>query len=137
MACGKHQYCFEEHHKQASVRGTLLGEGPVHIPACTYVVPHQLDFRARRAVEVPLDLALLRASALRGEGLALLPKQAVGADLEAGRLRWILQGQVGTRFPVCLVYADRDYIAPKVRAFVDHAAQRLPRWFERIKQIES
>ncbi|MEM6995994.1 MAG: LysR family transcriptional regulator [Myxococcota bacterium] len=81
------------------------------------------------------DLSLLRAAALRGEGLAHLPRPAVGADLRKGTLVPVLERSVGEDFPVCLVYADREFIEPKVRAFVDHAARVLPRWFAGLDHL--
>lgn len=78
------------------------------------------------------DLPLLRAAALRGEGLALLPRAIVQEDLGQGALVPVLEKQVGDDFPVCLVHADREYIAPKVRAFVDRAAEHLAGWFASV-----
>lgn len=81
------------------------------------------------------DLALLHAAALRGEGLALLPEPIVAGDLRCGRLQTVLDDVIGEQFPVCLVYADREFLAPKIRAFVDRAVERLPRWFEQLEGL--
>ncbi|MEM7157668.1 MAG: LysR family transcriptional regulator [Myxococcota bacterium] len=79
------------------------------------------------------DLALLKAAALRGEGLVLIPWPVVRDELRRGRLKTVLEDEIGDEFPVCLVHADREYIEPKVRAFVDRAVEVLPSRFETVE----
>ena len=71
-------------------------------------------------------IGLMRAAARDDLGLALLPSGPIASDLDAGRLVAVLEDTVGTDHPVNIVYADREYIEPKVRAFVDWAVQVLP-----------
>ncbi len=71
-------------------------------------------------------IGLMRAAARDDLGLALLPSVPIASDLEAGRLVAVLEGTVGAEIPMSIVYADREYIEPKVRAFVDWAVQVLP-----------
>jgi DNA-binding transcriptional LysR family regulator len=80
------------------------------------------------------DVVLMHAAALRGDGLVLLPEPIIAADIRAGRLMTLLDSQVGTEGPVSLVYADREYIDPKVRVFVDRAAAHLAKWFEKSNE---
>jgi DNA-binding transcriptional LysR family regulator len=68
---------------------------------------------------------LICATVLAGEGLALLPRRLVRRDLEDKRLLTVLEQSVGTKLPVSLVYANREYVDAKVRVFVDRAAKRL------------
>ncbi len=44
-------------------------------------------------------------------------------DVRAGRLVPVLLDQVGAELPISLVYADREFIDPKVREFVDRAVE--------------
>ncbi len=74
-------------------------------------------------------VSLARAAALAGLGLALLPERMVRADIEEGLLVAVLEDVVGGDLPVSVVYADREFIDPKVRAFVDRAAQTLAEVF--------
>ncbi|MEM6914488.1 MAG: LysR family transcriptional regulator [Pseudomonadota bacterium] len=69
------------------------------------------------------DIDLVRQAAIDGLGFALLASAVVAEDVSAGRLAPVLLEEVGAELPVSLVYADRKYIDPKVRAFVDRAAE--------------
>jgi DNA-binding transcriptional LysR family regulator len=71
------------------------------------------------------DIRMMRAAALGGLGLALLPRMAVVDDLARGALVVVLEDSVGADASASLVYADREYIDPKVRAFVDRAVLAL------------
>lgn len=71
------------------------------------------------------ELRLAVRAARRGLGLALLPLPMVSDDLDRGTLVRVLDDSVGQDAPVSIVYADREYIQPKVRAFVDRAVPVL------------
>jgi LysR family transcriptional activator of dmlA len=71
------------------------------------------------------EIRLAARAARRGQGLALLPLPIVSDDLERGTLIHVLGDAVGQDSPVSIVYADREYIQPKVRAFVDRAVPVL------------
>jgi len=49
----------------------------------------------------------------------------VADDLDRGPLARVLDDSVGQDAPVSIVYADREYIQPRVRAFVDRAVPVL------------
>jgi len=67
------------------------------------------------------DLAVLAQGALRGIGIALLPRQFISAALDAGALATVLPEQIGTPAGIWVVYPERRATLPKVRAFVDLA----------------
>lgn len=69
------------------------------------------------------DIALVREAAIEGLGFALIASAVVADDVRDGRLKPVLLDEVGAELPVSLVYADREYIDPKVREFVDRAAK--------------
>lgn len=69
------------------------------------------------------EIELVRTAALEGLGIALLPSAVVAGDLEDGNLAGVLIEVVGKELPVSIVYADREFIDPKVRAFIDRAAE--------------
>jgi DNA-binding transcriptional LysR family regulator len=71
------------------------------------------------------DIEVLATAARAGLGLALLPDAAVLDDVESGALVAVLDGVVEADASINLVYADREFIDPKVRVFVDRAAQLL------------
>ena len=76
----------------------------------------------------------LRAAALSGAGVALLPSFIIGDDLRQGRLRRLLPGWEGSEpTAVHAVYPARTNLSPKVRVFVDFLAERFgpePYWDE-------
>lgn len=70
----------------------------------------------------------LRAAALAGGGIALLPSFLVGDDLRAGRLLRVLPDwQDAYEAAIHAVYPASRNLSPKVRAFVDFLAERFGR----------
>lgn len=76
------------------------------------------------------DMMLMRAAALAGHGLVLMPRRVIAAELRDGRLLPVLEDLLGARMPVSLVYVDREYTEAKVRVFVDRAVDALTRDFQ-------
>jgi DNA-binding transcriptional LysR family regulator len=74
--------------------------------------------------------AVLRQAALAGMGLAVLPTFMIASDLEAGRLRTVLDTFAGVELGIYAVYPQSSRPPAKVRAFVDRlvAHFRTPRW---------
>ncbi len=69
------------------------------------------------------ELTVRFEAALGGHGIALVPELLARGHLEAGRLVEVLPQHVGIYEGLSLVYADREFLEPKVRAFVDHAVE--------------
>lgn len=65
------------------------------------------------------DIDLLCSAAVRGLGIALLPSILVSPHLESGALVQVLAGVVGTELRIGLVYPERVFVPPQVRAFID------------------
>jgi DNA-binding transcriptional LysR family regulator len=94
--------------------------------------PSQWDFTAPdgRVIWVPVNgparmnnSLALREVLLAGVGIALTPRFIVAQDLRAGRLQAVL-AEYRVREPaVYALYPGRRHLSPKVRAFVDFAAQ--------------
>lgn len=70
--------------------------------------------------------SVVRDAVLAGSGLGLLPDMLVAGDLAAGRLEPVLGEVVGRRVDLTVVYATRAQLDPKVRAFIDVAAEVMP-----------
>jgi len=73
----------------------------------------------------------LRAAALRGFGLAVLPSFLVGRDFQSGALVSVLEEFLSQDSAVHAVYPHARHLSPKVRAFVDFLAERfgpVPYW---------
>ena len=68
---------------------------------------------------VSSDLMTLRGAALGHLGIAVLPRGFVRDDLDTGRLELVLDGVVGRDVSLSLVWVEREFLLPKVRAFVD------------------
>lgn len=73
------------------------------------------------------EIGLIREAAVEGLGCALIASAIVVEDVRVGRLVPLLLDQVGGDLPISLVYADREYIDPKVREFVDRAVEVVER----------
>ena len=71
------------------------------------------------------DFTFVRAAALHGAGITLLPALAASADLEAGRLEWLLQSWLGPSSPVHLVYPSSRFIPQRVAVLRDFLAEHL------------
>ncbi len=65
------------------------------------------------------DLALVREAALQGLGIALLPQIVLGDALETGALVQVLAGIVEAENRLAVVYVEREFLPPHVRAFVE------------------
>jgi DNA-binding transcriptional LysR family regulator len=78
----------------------------------------------------------LREALLNGAGITRTPTFVVGKDIQEGRLRAILTRYETLEVSVYLVFAQRQHLAPKVRAFVEFMAERIseePYWDRGIK----
>jgi DNA-binding transcriptional LysR family regulator len=74
---------------------------------------------------------VLRAAALAGNGIALLPTFLVGPDIAAGRLQVVLPDYPPLELGIFALYAPNRYLAAKTRVFIDFLAKRLgeePTW---------
>lgn len=74
---------------------------------------------------------MLRAAALDGVGIAILPSWAVAEPLRAGLLRRVLADWEPPASTIYAVYPGNRLMSAKVRAFVDHLARRfgrMPYW---------
>jgi DNA-binding transcriptional LysR family regulator len=75
------------------------------------------------------DARLLLTAAKRGLGIALLPSLLIGDEIARGALVQVLPGLVEAEHQIALVYAEREFLPPQVRAFIDAVvawAQALP-----------
>lgn len=61
----------------------------------------------------------LREAALAGAGIVLQPSFIVGSDIRAGRLQALLPDYSVPELNLYAVYAHRQYLSAKVRAFID------------------
>ena len=74
---------------------------------------------------------ILRAAAVAGLGVTLLPTFIVGTDLRSGKLRQILPEFCPPEISVHAVFPSRRWLSPKVRSFVDFLTEYFgdhPEW---------
>jgi DNA-binding transcriptional LysR family regulator len=67
------------------------------------------------------ELSLMRAWALGGLGIVMLPEQFVSRDLASGALVEVLAGVLGGESRIAVVYPEKTWLPAPVRAFVEHA----------------
>lgn len=91
----------------------------------------------RGSVTLPLsgavmvnDLGVIHAMALAGEGIALLPRHLGTQGHAAGTLVRVLPGWHGKTDPVHLVHPRQRFLSPRLRGFIDLAAQVLGKELE-------
>jgi DNA-binding transcriptional LysR family regulator len=72
------------------------------------------------------DMPLLGEAALRGLGIALVPRMMIEDALLAGELVHVLPGVIGTESRIAIVYLERELLPPQVRAFVDAVVAWAP-----------
>jgi DNA-binding transcriptional LysR family regulator len=73
------------------------------------------------------DFPTLLHAAIDGVGLAQVPEPVAAAAIEAGALRQVLAAYAPETSGVFLYYPDRRQVLPKLRAFIEHLKERLPR----------
>lgn len=72
------------------------------------------------------DIGMLAAAATRGQGIAMLPLIAALPGLESGALVQVLPKVLKGESKLSVVYAEREFVAPQVRAFVDAVVAWAP-----------
>ena len=61
----------------------------------------------------------LRIAAIQGCGIAQLPTYMVGLDIQAGRLKALLEDYEPEKLPVYAIYNHRKYLSAKIQTFID------------------
>ncbi|EOV9015681.1 LysR family transcriptional regulator [Cronobacter muytjensii] len=79
------------------------------------------------------DFTAIRAAAIAGLGIALLPDHVCAQALKSGELVQVYRGWQGQRGIVHLVFTTRRGLPPAVRAFIDHLAANFPHTTSVIK----
>jgi len=72
------------------------------------------------------DIVWLRAAAVRGLGIAFLPLLLIYPQLESGVLVPVLRGVIAAESRIAVVYLEREFVPPPVRAFVDAVVEWAP-----------
>jgi DNA-binding transcriptional LysR family regulator len=72
------------------------------------------------------ELALLRTAAVRGLGIAYLPLTIVHDDLTGGTLVAVAPNTLRSEALIALVYPERQFVPPAVRAFMDAVVAWAP-----------
>ncbi|WP_298815219.1 LysR family transcriptional regulator [uncultured Roseibium sp.] len=82
--------------------------------------------RAQGEVRLRFDSAVaLRATALDGLGIVLLPGLLVSADIAEGRLERVLPRLTHGQVPILALYPHKRLLEPRVRRFIDMLSEDL------------
>ena len=76
------------------------------------------------------DVRVVRALAVAGEGVALLPLYLCREDCAKARLVRVLPDWHARVDPVHVVYPRQPFVSPRLRAFVDLASREMRKWLE-------
>jgi DNA-binding transcriptional LysR family regulator len=71
------------------------------------------------------DLGLLKALALAGAGIAVLPRMSVQSALDEGQLVHVLPTWVWPDVNIYLLHRGGQFVPPKIRAFIDYMRSAL------------
>lgn len=104
----------------------LLGFARGEIPQSTWPLLSGKKVKVEGAM-LSNEINLLHEAAVRGLGVALLPLNLVGASLAAGELLHVLAGVVGAEAKISIVYPEREFLPPQVRAFADTVVEWMAR----------
>jgi DNA-binding transcriptional LysR family regulator len=72
------------------------------------------------------ELLLLRDAAVRGLGIAYLPLVMMHEELRSGMLVQVLPDVLRSEAVIAIVYPERQFVPPAVRAFVDAVVEWAP-----------
>lgn len=72
------------------------------------------------------DIGMLAAAATRGQGIAMVPRFSALPGLESGALVQVLPKVLRAESRLAVVYAEREFVPPQVRAFVDAVVAWAP-----------
>lgn len=75
------------------------------------------------------EVTMLADAALNGLGIALLPDVLAGPLVAEGLVEEVLAGHIGGETRVAVVYPEREFVPPQVRAFVDAVVAWGPKGF--------
>lgn len=74
------------------------------------------------------DVGVIRSMVLAGGGIALLPTYLCRTECDEGLLVRALPDWETKADPLNIVYPKQRFVPPKLRAFIDIAADELPKW---------
>ena len=110
--------CLNYGHSTTMQRWRLTRDGEtIVVPITSYLCSNNGD--------------VLRAAALKGNGITRLPTFIVGADIKAQRLRVVLPSYAPTSLGIYALYAPNRYLAAKTRVLIDFLVERFgndPAW---------
>jgi DNA-binding transcriptional LysR family regulator len=117
QALAEHR-CLNYGHTTTLQRWHLTDQGkPVTVPVSSAMCSNNGD--------------VLRAAAVAGQGIALLPTFLVGPDIASGRLQLILPAYPPVDLAIHAIYAPNRYLAAKTRVLIDFLVARFgdaPPW---------
>lgn len=113
----------------------------LHAHACVQFTPMGRDAwdlsNGHHSLTIPLtghivanSIGVVRAMALNGQGVALLPTFVCKPGLVTGELVQVLPAWHGAADHVHLVYPRQRFMPPKLRAFIDLAQAEFRQWFD-------
>lgn len=71
------------------------------------------------------ELSLRLHAALVGKGITLAPDPVSQPYLDSGQLELVLPEEIGGVAFASMVYPEREFLLPQVRAFIDHAVEHF------------
>lgn len=82
------------------------------------------------------DIGLLAAAVRSGLGIAVLPMVLIGEQLKSGELVQVMPNVIHAESRLSLVYAEKEFVPPQVRAFVDAVVAWAPTGLSAVRVSE-
>lgn len=105
----------------------LLGFARGELPESTWPLLRGGDLRVTGTF-VSNALPLLASAAVAGLGIGLLPRQTVANELRSSTLVQVLPKTIGGEARLAIVYVEREFMLPQVRAFIDALVAWAPQF---------
>lgn len=102
---------------------TFDGEG-VHLPRWPTTGGGAVDVVSRLVCG---DIALIERAVRGGLGIAMFPEDLIWDALHSGELVRVLPDRLRGDASASAVYADREYVLPQMRAFIDGLVEHMQR----------
>jgi DNA-binding transcriptional LysR family regulator len=121
---------IEEHDKVMFFPNARVSSWTLQNGEQTYELSRPVKFSSN-------NLMAVRAAALAGAGVSLLPEFIVACDIHEGKLVRVLPGWQSVPADVTAVYPARQNLPPRLSLFLEHLAKAMnpPPWTRHVRSV--
>lgn len=112
-----------------------MGFTPAELPQTYWPLPGGSQLQVE-GVFFSNEILLLVEAAVHGLGIAFVPAISLGPLLDSGALVQVLPGLLEIESRVAIVYPEREFTPPQLRAFVDTVVAHGPKLLSELAQLK-